>query len=116
MILDAYYDAVRRLLGGGGDGKVLAKIGFGTGTSSVQPSDAALTDAFVKPVERVEFDAADPRLLRVHWKLERGEAVGMRITEIGLLCGDGTLVARTVRSPIEKTADLEIGDFWEIRV
>ncbi len=33
-----------------------------------------------------------------------------------LINADGTLIARTVRSPIEKTADLEIGDYWDIQV
>lgn len=116
MILDAYYDALRRLLAEADPGKRITQIGFGDGAASVQPSDTALSNAFLKPVLGVEYDAADARVLRVRYRLERGEAVGLAITEIGLLTADGTLVARKVRSPIEKTADLEIGDYWEIRV
>lgn len=116
MILDAYYDALRSLLASADPGKRITHIGFGVGLVSVQPSDTALTAAYTKPLTSVERDAVDPRRLRCHYRLERGEAVGLAISEIGLLTADGTLIARKVRSPIEKTADLELGDYWEIQV
>jgi hypothetical protein len=116
MILDAYYGALRELLATGNPDKVATKIGFGTGTEPERKSDTALTDPFIKELSGYELDADDPRLLRVSYRLLRGEANGKHITEIGLYTADETLIVRKMRSAIEKTPDMEFGDTWEILI
>ena len=116
MITNAYYDALRELLATGNPDKVVTQIGFGTGTAAESPTDTALSAPYLKPLSGFEMDPVNPRLLRFAYKLLRGEAIGMAITEIGLFCADGTLVARKVRSPIDKTPDMELGDTWELLV
>lgn len=116
MILNAYYTALRELLATGHAGKVVTKIGFGTGTASESQDDSALTGAFIKPLSGYELDPGNPRLMRFSYRLLRGEANGLHITEIGLYTEDEMLVARKVRSPIEKTPDMEFGDTWELLV
>lgn len=112
MILDAYYDAVRRLLASGDTGKVIKSVGFGSSDTSEAKS---LTDAVVVPVESVEF-ADNSRKLRVNWLLPRHLGNGLAIREIGLLTADGTLVARRTRQAIHKSDDMELGDVWELDV
>ena len=116
MIVDGYYTALRELLATGNADKVVARIGFGIGTAPEAAGDTALTGAYVKALSGFEMDPANPRLLRFTYKLLRGEANGMAITEIGLFTADGQLVARKVRNPILKTTDMEIGDSWELLV
>lgn len=116
MILNAYYDALRALLASADANKRITHIGFGVGSTPVASGDSHLSDPYIKPLERVEVVAGTGRTLRCHYRLAAHEAVGLWITEMGLYTADGTLIARTVRSPIEKTADLEIGDYWDIQV
>lgn len=116
MIVNGYYEALKALLTTGDPDKRVTKVGFGIGTAAATPEDTALTDAFIKPLAGFTEVPGSPRLLRFSYLLGRSEAVGMMITEIGLFTEDETLVARKVRSAIEKTADLEIGDSWELYV
>ncbi|HYD66999.1 hypothetical protein [Azospirillum sp.] len=116
MITKGYYASLRELLATGDPARVVAKIGFGTGTNPEDFNDTTLTNAFVKPLSGFEMDPDNPRLLRFTYSLLRGEANGKAITEIGLFTEGGTLVARKVRSPIEKTPDMQIGDTWELLV
>lgn len=116
MILNAYYSTLRELLATGNPGKVITKIGFGVGTASEDAGDIALTDAYIKPLLGYEMDPSNLRLMRFTYRLLRGEANGKQITEIGLYTEDEQLVARKVRSPIEKTPDMEFGDTWELLV
>lgn len=117
MILDAYYDAVRRLLGHGDTDAQITHVGFGTDGTPADPADTALSEgAILVPLGTVETPAGEPRTLRVHFLLPRNTGNGMEIREIGLFTADGTLVARKTREAINKTADMEIGDTWEIQV
>lgn len=112
MILEPYYDAVRCLLKNGDIGKIITSVGFGTSDAS---EASALTDSVLVPVESVEF-GEDPHKLLIKWLLPRNQANGLAIREIGLLTADGTLIARRTRGLIEKTADMELGDIWELDV
>ncbi len=112
MILESYYDAVRRLLANGDTGKIITSVGFGSSDAS---EAEALTDAVIVPVDSVNF-ADDPHKLQVVWKLPRNQANGLQIREIGLLTADGTMIARRTRGLIEKTEDMELGDTWELEV
>lgn len=116
MILNAYYYALRELLASANPDKRITHIGFGLGSAPAMATDSQLTDPYRKPLDRLEIVPGTVRTLRCHYRLAAHEAVGLWITEMGLYTADGTLIARAVRSPIEKTADLEIGDHWDIQV
>jgi phage tail P2-like protein len=112
--LPAYYDGMRRLLATGDPALRLAHVAVG---SSSAADAVEITDAYRVPVSAILFDPVEPRRMTLRWTLPRDAAVGMVIREIGLERADGVLVARMVRSSgIEKTADMEIGDFWQLDV
>lgn len=107
--LDSYYDTVRQLLAGS-----LTHVGLGT---SGAPDATELTDAHIVPVSATVFPPDDVRKLWIRWVVPAGDANGLMIREIGLLRADGVMVARMVRAtPIEKTADMEIGEWWKLDV
>lgn len=117
MITRGFYTALGRLLGSADPAAIIAEVGFGTANTAETFDDAALTGAHRKPVEAVEVDADDPRRIQVSWTLARDEANGLPIREIGLFTADGVLVARVARaSAIEKTPDMELGDWFELQL
>ncbi|WP_322528552.1 hypothetical protein R5R73_01320 [Salinicola sp. LHM] len=115
MITRGFYTALGRLLANADPAAVVAEVGFGTGNTSETFDDTTLTGAYRKPIERIEVVADNPRQLRAHWALERNEANGLPIREIGLFTADDVLIARVTRaSAIEKTPDMELGDWFEL--
>jgi hypothetical protein len=117
-ITHGFYDALARLMHTADPDARITQVGFGTGTAAAAETDTALSpDAYVRPVSAVTVSPTEPRAIRFSWRLEKHEANGLAISEIGLLTADGTLCARKVRAhPIHKTADLEIGDHLEIQL
>ncbi|MEE2953260.1 MAG: hypothetical protein VYD57_18705 [Pseudomonadota bacterium] len=114
MIHDAYYDTVRRALA-----EKLTRIAFGSSDQTADRADLdfAVTDAVIVPVSAVSFDPNDVRLMKLHYELPRGEAVGLTIYEIAVLDLDGRVVARKVRStPITIEPTDTIGDTYELKV
>ena len=116
MILDAYYDAVRRLLGDGDTGKQITHVGFGTDPAPPAPSDAALSaDAVTIPVSDVTYSESDPRTVTVAFTMPLDTGNGLVIREVGLITADGTLIARKTREPLLKTPDMRLGESWDIQ-
>ena len=117
MITQGFYTALGRLLASADPAAVVAEVGFGTDGATETFEDVALVGAFRKPIDRIEVDPASPRAIRVHWSLDPGEANGLMIREIGLFTADGVLIARVARgSAIEKTPDMELGDWFELQL
>lgn len=117
MILDAYYDSVRRLLGDGDPNKQITHVGLGTNAADPDPSDSALSgDAVLTPVLSVAYSDTDERLLTISFELGLDAGNGLVIQEVGLICADGTLVARKTREPLIKTPDMRIGESWDLQV
>lgn len=116
MIYAAYYDALRRLLGDGNLAKRVTHVGFGSSALSPNVEVSGLSDPVLTPVSAVEHHPTDKRRTAFHFLLPLDEGVGLTIREIGLLTADGTLVYRTVRAPITKTADMEFGDVINLQV
>jgi hypothetical protein len=112
MIMNVAKDAMARLIGGDGAGKIISDIGFGTNVTGPSPDDIGLTAAYSKPVVSVEYPATGQAAF--HWSLGTSEANGKEITELGLLCSDGTLFARKVRGAIKKESDLSLDGVWTI--
>lgn len=116
MITHGFWLALQRLQTGDLDARI-TQVGFGTSGAAESEDDTALTGALVKPIAAVETDPERPRTLRFRWLLAPNEANGLMIREIGLLTADDILVARKVRaSAIEKTPDMELGDWFEIQL
>lgn len=116
MIVHGFYAALARLHAGDFDARI-TKVAFGTSGTPATEDDTTITAALVKPIDSVTVPPDRPRALRFAWSLAPDEAVGMAIREIGLMTEDGALVTRTVRNaPIEKTADLALGDWVEIQL
>ncbi|RJF81131.1 phage tail protein I [Azospirillum cavernae] len=111
--LPAYYDGVRRLLTTGDPALLLSHVAFGEGFA---PDADAITNPVLVPIGGIVYPPDEPKRMLVHWVLPHEAANGLMVREIGLLRADGVLVARMVRSAIEKTPDLEIGDVWKLDV
>lgn len=112
MIMNVAKDAMARLIGGDGAGKDVSSIGFGVNGIGPNPDDTALTGIYSRPVTGVTYPATGRAAFA--WTLGTSEANGMAITELGLLCGDGTLFARKTRGVINKEADLSLDGVWTI--
>ncbi|MEE7478418.1 hypothetical protein [Methylobacterium hispanicum] len=109
MLYAAYYAALRALLGSADAGKKLAYVALGSSALSPNAEVAGITDRFLTPIRSITYDPDNPRLMTINFLVAQDEAVGLVVREVGLVTADGTLVYRRVRSPIEKTADDELG-------
>lgn len=112
MIMNVAKDAMARLIGGSGAGKTITKIGFGVSGIAPVPTNTALTGSYVKAVTGVTYPATGQ--VSFSWTLSTGEANGMAIAELGLICSDNTLFARKVRGVINKDSDLSLDGTWTI--
>lgn len=113
MIMAAARDALARLVGGSGNGKVITKIGVGTNGTDPSPADTKLTGGYAKNITGCSYPATGEA--RFAFTIAAGEANGMAIREFGLLCSDNTLFARKSRGVIEKADDIEITGTWTIK-
>ena len=112
--LDIYYDTVRRLLATGDPLMRLTHVGLGT---SGAPDATELTEPHVVAISATVLPPNDPKKLLIRWVVPAGVATGLMVRELGLLRGDGALVARKVlANPIEKIAEMELGDWWDLDV
>lgn len=112
MIMSVAKDAMAKLIGGSGGGKVITTIGFGINGAGPTPSDTALTASFAKAITSVSYPASGQ--VAFNWTLGTSDANGMAITEVGLICSDTTLFARKTRGAINKSADISLDGTWTI--
>lgn len=99
------------------------KYGVGTGLTAAQVTDVSLqapvalasqSGATIAPVASIDFLTAF--VVRVGFTIATGDANGFALTEYGLFSGNGTLLARFVRSvAINKTSDFAPTLTWRIR-
>lgn len=113
MIMDSAKDALARLIGGDGSGKTITKIGVGTNGNGPSPSDAGVTNGYIKNVNGCRYPAVGEACF--DFTIGAGEANGLGIREFGLICSDGTLFARRTRGLIEKAGDIDITGTWTIK-
>lgn len=113
MIMNSARDALARLIGGSGAGKVVTRIGIGTNGDGPHPEDEELTEPYIKNVSGVSYPASGE--VAFAFSVGRGEANGKKVREFGLICSDGALFARRTRGVIEKEDDIEINGNWIIK-
>ncbi|MDR2891586.1 MAG: hypothetical protein LBV80_00645 [Deltaproteobacteria bacterium] len=112
MIMSSARDALARLIGGDGAGKVVTQIGVGEDDFGPNPNDTKLTNAFIKKLTSHSYPATGSVVFA--FSIGPAEANGKTIREFGLICGDGSLFARKTRGAIEKADDIEITGTWTI--
>ncbi len=102
------------LLGGAVTGKSIAQVGFGSSTSPAASGNTALSpDAYFKAVDSITYPASNQ--VAFSFSLGLYEALGLSLSEYGLLTSDGTLYARQVRAaPMLKDASLELAAVWTL--
>ena len=113
MIMASARDALARLIGGDGKGKVITQIGVGINGGEPKPTDTGLAKGYAKNVNGCSYPATGEACFT--FTIAAGEANGLAIREFGLLCSDGTLFARKTRGVIEKADDIEISGTWTIK-
>lgn len=112
MIMSSARDALARLIGGDGAGKVVTKIGVGTNGDGPSPDDTGLTNSYTKTLTSHSYPATGSVVFA--FVIGPAEANDKAIREFGLICGDGSLFARKTRGAIEKADDIEITGTWTI--
>ena len=98
MIMSSARDALARLLGGDGSGKMITHIGVGTDGNGPEPGDTALTSAYKKRLSGHSYPSTGR--VAFSFTIGKAEANGKKIREFGLLCSDGTLFSRKTRGVV----------------
>jgi len=102
-----------QLIAGEGAGRYISKIAFGTSGNIPNPENTTITSPYIKNLGGHSFPA--PGQVQFNWSLLTTEANGKDIFEFGLICADGTLYARKVRSKtLAKDSDFALEGEWII--
>ena len=113
LIVDNAKTVMAHLAGGDVASRSIAKVAFGTNGTAPAASDSSITDPYEKQVDAVEYPQSGQ--VTFHFSLGSSEANGKQIREFGLLCADGTLFARRIRSEaLAKEQDITIDGEWTI--
>ncbi len=106
-------EAMAHLIGGDISKRSVKKVAFGTNGSIPGVGDTAITSPYEKVIDSVSYP--DKGQVTFHFSLGATEANGKKIREFGLLCENGILFARRIRSEIlAKEADITITGEWTI--
>lgn len=93
---------------------VCRRFTVGTGTTPPKVTDVALQSPLMsKAISFIDFSV--PFVVRVEFIIAADEVNGFLITEMGLLSGNETLLARRVHTGINKTSDFAPVLGWRIR-
>jgi len=114
MIVTGARTAVAMHLMGNCEGGHIAKIAFGTSGNISTPDMTAITSPYTKPL--LGASLLTPTQVEFKWNLRKDEANGKKIIEFGLLCENGTLFARKVRTEgaIPMDSDISLEGEWII--
>lgn len=113
MIVSNAKVVMASLVGGDGTGKHVAKIAIGTNATPPTAEDTAITGAFQKDMDSVTYPAVGQ--VQFSWSIGSAEANGLAISEFGLICADGSLFARKIRSGnLTKASDITLEGKWTI--
>lgn len=113
LIVDNAKTVMAHLAGGDVSSRSIAKVAFGENGTAPSASDKEITNPYEKDVDSVEYPQDGQ--VTFHFSLGSAEANGKMILEFGLLCADGTLFARRIRSEaLAKEQDITIDGEWTI--
>lgn len=113
LIVDRAKTVMAHLAGGDVASRSIAKVAFGENGTAPSTSDKEITNPYEKDVDSVEYPQDGQ--VTFHFSLGSAEANGKMILEFGLLCADGTLFARRIRSEaLAKEQDITIDGEWTI--
>lgn len=113
LIVQKAKETMAHLIGGDTESKMITKVAFGTSGIEPDPSNTSITDAYVKKIDSVSYPQSGQ--VTFHFSLGSGEANGKKILEFGLLCDNGDLFARRIRSAVlNKASDITITGEWTI--
>lgn len=112
LIVDVGRMKLVGVLGGKDVGKLIDRIGVGSGSSPADYGDKNLTQQVLIPLTSTEYDG---KKVRFNFVIGNSDANGVVIREFGLFFNDGTLFSRRVRkSSIGKENDIELTGHWDI--
>jgi hypothetical protein len=113
LIVDGYKPTQAHLLGGDVTNRSVTQFGVGTSGVAPVPGNTALTSAFLKAIDSVDYPATDK--VRFSFSLTTAEANGKAILEFGLLTAGSVLYARKVRTTaLNKESDISFSGTWTI--
>ena len=92
-----------------GTGSAVSEIGFGEGSSTPAGSNTALTNAYTKAVGSMYISGGE---LHVPFTLDRAEANGKTVRELGLFCGATLIARKKLTSAVAKTDADELSGEW----
>lgn len=113
LVVNGGRSGAAQLLGGTGTNKEVTQIAFGTSGTAAAPTDADLTDKFIKAIDSISYPQTGA--VQFSWTLDFAEANGKNIREFGLFNAANELFSRKVREVIEKTSDIRIEGTWTIQ-
>ena len=111
LIVSTGRNAIAALIGSADSDKAVDRYAVGTNGSDTVLTDTAITAPFNKAVAGITYPAG---AVQFAFTLELAENNGVTIREFGLICVDGTLMARIVRAPIIKDNTVRIEGTWTI--
>lgn len=112
MIVNSARVAMSMLVSEGNNDKIITTFAVGTNNETATPTDTTLSQIYTNTLLGHSFP--EDGTVRFDWKLGYDEANDMNITEFGLICADGSLFTRKVRSPIYKASDISFEGEWYI--
>lgn len=114
LVVNTGRTALTALLATADADKRVTRAEWGEGTAAPLPSDTSLTNAYQNGI----VSSSNPSPIQVQFELALGvsEGNGLELTELGLVCDDGTLFARYVwGSTISKSAGFSVEASWIIQ-
>lgn len=108
-----FYNNYSHLLAGDSTDNYVAEMQFGSGSSSPSVDDTTLQQP-ITPTDVPTVDHPDTNSTRFSAYLMEDEANGFPISEVGLLDGEGNLMARKTLSGQVKNSDYIFGFRWTI--
>lgn len=113
LIVDGAKVVMAHLAGGDVESRSVTKVAFGTNGTAPAATDHGISSPYEKGIDSVEYPQEGQ--VTFHFSLGSTEANGKMIREFGLLCADGTLFARRIRTEaLAKEQDITIDGEWTI--
>jgi hypothetical protein len=113
MVVNGGLDALTHALAGA-SGNDINTIGVGEGTAAVAATDTGLTNPFTKPLAAILYPGTGQVTFK--WEIITTEAIGMVITEAGLLTSGGALFNRILIPTINKTGTMSVSGEFTITI